>query len=376
MKLPSRNLIYSAIRLRFARKYVIRPLGWTFGVVGVVFLTYFFLWDRHLNEQDLDRFLKYRPVLSTRIFDITGNIIIELPGISHWALRTPEYRRWVTYDEIPPLMRNALLAAEDQRFMSHNGIDYWSLLLRVPLETLTESLRKTLRTWKPQIVKVQGASTIDQQTVQLVYFDKVSGARSLFQKFQKMRMALQLNRDFHGWFGKRAAKKRIFEIFANASYFGESRYGIDAAAEHFFGRKLSDFNNSDLAPEAALLAGMIRSSVKYSPRGDVQYEARARRNGILKIMADVGFIDRENLAVYQRALIKTSPADSTKTIAPAVVQYVLKSQFGKVGEPEVSWRGGITIRTTVNLEAQKNLNEAVAYGVALYRGRQIGRAHV
>lgn len=170
-------------------------------------------------------------------------------------------REWTPLSEIPETVRNAFLAAEDQRFYSHHGIS-----LRRIFAAMLSNLKS--RSYG------QGASTITQQLIKLTH---LSGAKTLSRKAQEAVLALRLER--------KMSKDEILECYLNNVYFGKGAYGVGAAAKVYFGKTPAELSLS----EAALLAGVIKAPSNYAPHVHLE-KSLQRRDYVLRSMADCGYI--------------------------------------------------------------------------------------
>lgn len=338
-------------------------------------LVYINYWHYDFDEKLVDEFLNYKPPLVTEILDRNGETLIELPGIGNWQKRIPEYRRWVKFEDTALLMRNAVLAAEDQHFFKHDGLDYIPGMVRALGENAIATGRASYRAGKLVMIYAEGASTLTQQAIELTILRKfherelrseLSKVEKLKDKIDKMRLAVWLEEKLTKRLGsKDEAKKRIFEIVANVSYCGHGQYGVASASRFFFGKELSELTPT----EAATIAGLFRSPEKYSPyrHGVV---ITARRNGILKVMADWGYISKENLREFYTEPLLPIEHKEPKTEAPAVIQHVLRSLWSLPKQKGIYWENGVTVKSTVDKGIQRLANFALEYGLNLYRERQ------
>lgn len=181
----------------------------------------------------------------------------------------PVYGEWLTYDQIPQNMRNAIIAIEDRRYESHFGIDPKALVRAL---WLAYKYRGTDR-------RLQGASTITQQAARTVF---LSQQYDIKRKLKEMIFAMALER--------RLDKKKILELYLNRVYLGGGAYGIDAASRKFFGHPATELTLS----EAALLAGLAKAPSDYSPSADTQ-AAYGRMKVVLKVMKDTGRASPDNV---------------------------------------------------------------------------------
>ncbi len=258
----------------------------------------------------------------------------------------------VTQQQIPPIVREAVISIEDKRFMTNSGIDLRSLARAAVADVVHGSA-------------VQGASTIEQQFVK----NALPGAqerRTLVEKLREATLAFWLA---HHW-----SKLKILTEYLNTIYFGNGAYGIEAAAQTYFGQEAdhqgcglpgSPLCVQELKPwEAALLAGIIQSPTEYNP---VLYPqaARVRRNVVLGQMYAQGYLDR---AQYEEGTIQ--PLPSPQEIAPPeqpLVDGIDTGYFDDwVGQQvvarygaEKSYYGGLRVRTTLDLGLQRAAEQAV-----------------
>lgn len=190
-----------------------------------------------------------------------ASVVFDVHGESIGTLSSGENRIWTELSDIPLQLQQAFIAAEDQRFYRHRGIN-----LRRILSALLSNIRT--RSY------AQGASTITQQLIKLTH---LSETKTLSRKAQEAWLALQLER--------RMSKDEILECYLNTVYFGRGAYGVTAAAQTYFGKNPTELT----LDECALLAGIIKAPSNYAP--NVQPDRSIdRRNMILQEMAQCGFI--------------------------------------------------------------------------------------
>jgi penicillin-binding protein 1A len=199
---------------------------------------------------DLGPLVRFEFPTIGHVYDTNGHPLIELAS---------EYRQITPYENIPPIVRDAILAAEDQRFFSHNGVDYFSI------PRVLGKVRLRGRAMFPQ-----GGSTITQQLVRGLFLQRLtaldhSTVNMLLRKREEIRLSLWLEEQMLRQFGsKRRAKEEIFARYASFVYMGNGQYGFERAAEYYFGRPLSTFTSDD-ADKAAILAGIAKSPRDYAP---------------------------------------------------------------------------------------------------------------
>jgi penicillin-binding protein 1A len=351
-----------------------------------VWLVHHIYFDRS-RLPDVEPFLRFELPTTGQVYDAQGKVLIELAR---------EYRRVVSYDDVPPVLRHAILAAEDKNFFSHSGVEYRALP-RVVYKTAVHSVAA----WWKGGVKFrlhfpQGGSTLTQQLVR-GYFLRDRSSREngsalfrdnltsrmlsavlgvpttnkLLRKLEEVRLALWLEEEMRRRYGSQEqAKREIFVRAANFNYLGNGRYGFAAGSEYYFGMPLSSYTAED-AGKAALLAGITKSPRAYAPAPGDPRPLR-RRNEILALMARNGYI-AEDLAKRLRAdPLRVATGSPVKTHAPAAIDTIfdeLKQRgTGRFGVEDL-FKGRISVRSTVDERVQTIVNEALENGLALYEAR-------
>ena len=174
----------------------------------------------------------------------------------------PSFGKWLTADEIPEVMKDAMIAVEDRRFHSHFGIDFWRTGGAI-IEGITGSRER-----------VGGTSTISQQLARNVF---LNNNRSIDRKAREAILAMALEAKF--------SKEQILELYLNKVYFGGGAYGIDSASRKFFSHPASELSTA----EAAIIAGLVKAPSRYSPTADVD-AAVGRASVVLRLMKEQGRI--------------------------------------------------------------------------------------
>jgi penicillin-binding protein 1A len=316
------------------RKYI-RLIG--FGAAGVILLTLigayalvcsFVYVAPSLPSVEAMRKVEFQVPL--RVFTASGELIAQIG----------EQRRLpVTYEQIPPLVREAFLAAEDDEFFHHRGIDFGGVLRAVFVNLLTAE-------------KSQGASTITQQAARNMFLtlDK-TWRRKLSELFVTLRMESAFS------------KQEILGLYLNVIFFGQRAYGVAAASETFFGKPLNELSIS----EAATLAGLPQAPSRYNPITNPEL-AQARRGYVLGRMHKLGFIDD---AQYQTARNEPVRARAHAPLYQVEAPYIaemarldIRTRFGAAGE-----NAGYRVYTTVDGRLQTAANRAVRLGLVEYDRR-------
>jgi len=274
-----------------------------------------------------------------------NSVLEDSQGNRIGRLASNQNRIYVKYEEISSHMRAAVIAVEDQRFQTNSGVD----------------IRGIARAFVQDIVQggaVQGGSTITQQFVKNAM--KAQNKRTVFQKLRESALAYHLTRKW--------GKKKILQEYLNSIYFGNGAYGIEAAAQTYFGSVHSGCGTEtkpcagELTPgEAALLAGVIASPSAYDPVAHYA-AARNRRNLVLRKMFEQRYITQE---IYdeERQLALPAPEDvnppSLDVKVPYFVSWVRQQLVDEVG-PQRAFEGGLKIRTTIDLDIQAAAEQAVS----------------
>jgi len=266
----------------------------------------------------------YRPDVMTEIYADDGT------SIGSFAL---EHRVIVTYNQIPPVLRNAVIAIEDRHFESHVGVDVFGIL---------RAAGKDLLEWR----KTQGASTLTQQLSRMLF---LTPDKSFRRKIQEILLAIQIERYF--------TKSQIFTMYANQVDLGHGNFGFEAAAEFFFGKHLNELT----LPEAALLAGIPKTPTAYSPIVHPDL-ARRRRNQVLVAMYETGTINSAQLHEATAAPLGLKIQRWNYTIAPYFVEEVRQFLERKYG-PEAVREKGLRVYTSLNIKTQEVAENALRTGL-------------
>jgi len=277
---------------------------------------------------DLERF---HPSTTTVLYDQKGSII------GSFAL---ERRVVINYDDFAPVLRQAVISIEDKSFESHWGIN----VLRVA-GALWYDLRNHGR--------VQGASTLTMQLARNLFF---SSERTASRKVQEAYLAIQIERAF--------TKQQIFTLYGNQIYLGHGRYGFEAAAQFYFSKHAKDVT----LPEAALLAGLPKGPVAFSPLLAPE-KALHRRNLVLTEMERDGVITHDQAEQARNSPLGLHIPPPETSVAPWFQEEVRRELEKRFGSEQVH-EAGLRVDTTLDLDLQKTANRAVADGLADYERRR------
>ena len=245
----------------------------------------------------------------------------------------------VGYDQIPELVKHAFLAAEDERFFEHHGIDYLGVVRAVLIDFLSGD-------------KTQGASTITMQAARNMFLNLDKTYR---RKLQETFVTYRMEHEF--------SKQEIFGLYLNVIFFGQRAYGVAAAAEAFFGKSLDKL---DVA-EAATIAGVPKAPSRYNPIVDPQL-ATGRRAYVLRRMRELGYIDAATAeAANKEPMQARAHAPLYDVEAPYVAEMArleLRQRFGANAET-----AGYRVYTTIDGRLQASANRAVRVGLIEYDRR-------
>jgi len=266
----------------------------------------------------------FRPAGVTRIYSADQVLLAEL----YTENRVP-----VPLQVIPDYLKQGIIATEDRHFYEHAGVD---------LQGILRAIIQDIRVGE----FVQGASTITQQLARTLF---LSPRKSLIRKFKEAFLAFQIER--------RYTKDEILELYLNQIYFGSGAYGVEAAAQTFFGKPVCDLTLA----ESALIAGMPKSPSRYSPLVNAAL-ALQRRSLVLQQMARSGVITQEQVKAADASPLNCAKGPRIRTKAPYFVAYVRSILEKKFGDAPL-YRQGLTVHTTLNHKMQLAAEEAVTNGL-------------
>ncbi|HDP81213.1 MAG TPA: PBP1A family penicillin-binding protein [Spirochaetes bacterium] len=316
----------------------------------------YFLFIYHRSYALLTSIEHYNPSLSTRLYDVNGELISEL---------FQENRDYIAIEQVPPGVVQAFLSAEDRNFYAHRGFDISSILRALMVDILTGEIR-------------QGGSTITQQLVKQVY---TGSERSVRRKIIELLLAREMERRYD--------KDAILEMYLNQIYFGHGVYGVKSAARFFFNLDISRLTSA----HGAVLAAIPSAPMKYSPLRNPSLCMHLSRN----IFAAIPAVFKKDLsgenvdfasfwAGFLDEIRTLPPTLSSRSRrfdrAPYFTEHVRRILIARYGEKKV-YNGGLKVYTTLDLrcqiEAQEIMNAAlkkqnrVASWSNQYRLRNIDR---
>lgn len=276
---------------------------------------------------------------TSTIYDRTGTKIL-------YEIHGEENRHVITHEAIPNVVRDSTIAAEDAHFYSHPGVD------------ITAMLRAALVNFRNQEID-QGASTITQQLARALF---LSREKSWVRKIREIVLAVQIESRF--------TKDEILDLYLNTVPYGSNAYGIEAAAQAFFGKPASDLS----LDEAATLAVLPNAPTTLSPYSKNKDELIEKKNALLEKMYSLGSITQEEKEVAQneKTLSKIVPAQN-RIVAPHFVFYVMQKLEALFSRERLETEG-FKIITTLDLDLQEKAENVVKIGVKknLARGASNG----
>jgi penicillin-binding protein 1A len=378
--------VYRTSRLvRIASLLAAVPVGLV--LCGMIYISY-----SRTDLPDLDAFLRFGPPTTGHIYDSNGHVLIELGK---------ERREIIQYKDIPDVLWQAILSAEDEDFFFHSGVDY-SVFPRLFLKTNFRALLSRGRGPNGENAAAfpQGGSTITQQLVRGYFLQKListkssntlqhpnlfshvlafaigaPGANKVLLKIEEMRLSLWIEGEMQKRYGsKRRAKEELLARYASFIYLGNGRYGFASASQYYFGIPLSAFTPAD-ADKAALLAGITKSPGEYAPTPADNPKPLRRRNQILALMVKNHFISAEAAHTSQQIPIRLAAHANGPSEAPAAVGNVLEelkaldaSLAPRVGM-NLLLEGHIQVYSTIDDRIQRCANAALENGLSLYEKR-------
>ena len=312
---------------RFLKKFAVKQIlalgAGLMLVAGLMFGGFLYYLGSDLPEVE-DTLVNPEYSLPSKIYDRQGQLVEEV---------FIKRRKLIEYKELPPYLINGLIAKEDSRFFDHHGID--------PLRMLKAGWINLL-CW----CKKQGASTLTQQTARQFF---LTLRRTWVRKFKEILLALSIERQL--------SKEQILTLYLNKVNFGDA-YGVSAAAEYYFDKKVGDLSLS----ESGVLVGLLPSPNKFKPTRNLQL-SKKQRNIVLSRMAEEGFITRsEQMAAASEPIIlaeRSNPRNEAVAYYVELVRRQLLEQFGT----KKLYEGGLRVYTAMDISYQIAAHEELAAGL-------------
>ncbi|MFH1684458.1 MAG: PBP1A family penicillin-binding protein [Candidatus Margulisiibacteriota bacterium] len=272
---------------------------------------------------DVEAINSYIPSETTMIFSADGKVLARL--------HQEENRQVVPLSKISIFMQRAVIATEDPKFYSHHGLDFFGII-RAAIKNVVYGRI------------VEGGSTITQQLARNLFLTR---RKTILRKLAEIVLAMQIER--------RYTKEEILELYLNQVYFGHNAYGIESAANLYFGKPAADL---DLA-ESALLAGIIRGPELYSPYRNFK-GSKIRQIHVLNKLLEHDLVDDREAKLAAIRSLDFSPKNLKRIgeVAPYFISHVLKMLIEKYGEDMV-YHGGLSVFTTLDTSKQTAAEEVI-----------------
>jgi penicillin-binding protein 1A len=266
----------------------------------------------------------YRPSITTRVYADNNELIDEF---------FLEDRKVIKYEDIPKMVIQAFVASEDARFFQHSGFD---------MQSMSRAFFKNIEAGKI----VQGGSTITQQVAKALY---LSPEKSYIRKIKEALLAYKIDRYL--------TKEEIITLYLNHIYLGHGTYGVEAAAQGYFGKSARNLS----LPEAAMLAGLPKAPSNYSPYLHPE-RAYQRQAYVLNRMLEDGYITQREKDRALSSVVKLRSIKPKDKIAPYFIENIRRYIQEKYGS-DVLYKEGLEVYTTLNIQMQKAARDAVEQGL-------------
>lgn len=286
------------------------------GLIGYIFVI--FNGQKQL-EENKD---KMEMAQASTLYDVNNQVVTKMPGVN---------RELVDYNELPKMLVNAFVATEDRRFWEHSGVDLWSVGRAIVKDVVARSA-------------VEGGSTITQQLAKNMF---LTADKTFFRKGTEMSMALAMENQY--------TKEEIMGMYLNRIFFGNNSWGVKSAAKRYFG--VTDMKDLKLW-QMATLAGMPKAPSVYNPISNPE-KSKDRRAVVLQLMMEQGYIteaEKNEAAAVDYTPVDKQAKSETKPYQ-SYIDYLAKEAEEVAGITEDKLlRGGYKIYTTMNAEAQRNMD--------------------
>jgi len=278
---------------------------------------------------------EYQPRQTSKLYAADGRFIAEL-GL--------ERRTLLKLDQIPPLLRNAFVATEDKRFYQHHGVDFY----RMPGAILADIKRRSF---------AEGFSTITMQLARNIFPERLSREKSVLRKLKEIKVARAIE--------ARYSKDKILELYLNQIPLGNGAFGVETAAQRYFGKSARDLNLAEMAT----LAGLPKAPERYNPRRSPEREIQ-RRNTILEVMREQGIISDADASLAKAYPLQLARKSEAGDVAPYFVEWIrqqLEQQFG-----QRLYEQGLKVYTTLDVDLQSAAERALENQLRAVEGGKFG----
>ena len=328
--MPSRHSSKRTQRKTSFLRRCLRGLLAAVALAGVFLLaaasTGAYLLYQHFTEvlPDINQLKSYQPSLITTVYADDDTPITQF---------FVERRVLIPLDKIPAALKEATLAVEDARFYTHEGVDFIGIARAAWSNVQAGEV-------------VEGASTITQQVAKMLF---LTHRKTLERKVREIILASRMEHLL--------TKDEILEIYLNQTYYGHGAYGVEAAANVFFGKHVGDLT----LDEVTLITGLPKAPTAYSPYNAPERALR-RRTHVLRRMVETGTITPEEEQRAQAAPLRLRPRQEMTVKAPYFIEHVrryLEEQYGST----LLYRGGMKVYTTLDLSLQEAAEDALRKGL-------------
>jgi len=315
------------MRVRWITSFIVFVL--TLGTLGALVLAFAAL-VAYPTLPSLEALTDYRPKIPLRVYSSDGVLLGEFGQ---------ERRALVQIEQVPRVLSQAILAAEDERFYQHGGVDYVGVLRAAYSNFVSGGAR-------------QGASTITMQVARNFFLTK---EKTLTRKFNEALLAFKIEHSL--------SKDKILEIYINQIYLGQRAYGFASAAQTYFGKNIEQLSLA----EAAMLAGLPKAPSRLNPISSTK-RAQARQRYVLKRMQDLGFIDAKQSEAAEREPVKVKRQHQEYAVGADFLAEMVRQLIYEQYQEETYTRG-FRVFTTVRSQDQELAYQAVRGGVLEYDRR-------
>ena len=273
---------------------------------------------------DISTLRRNNPSQATRVYDRNGLLVSEF---------YVEKRILTGLNDIPGLLRQATIAVEDAQFYQHGGINY---------EGIIRAMFENLKAGRV----VQGGSSITQQLAKALL---LTPEKTMGRKLKEAMLSLEIEKNY--------SKNEIFEIYLNQVYYGHGSYGVAAAAETYFGKRLNELTLAEMA----MISGLPKAPTNYSPYNNIE-KAKTRRSHVLNRLVAVGAITEKDRDKADKEPIRLSGFKKAANKAAWFGEHVRRYLEKKYGST-VLYRGGLRVDTTLDLKFQEQADIAARDGL-------------
>ncbi len=305
-------------------------MGGTAMAIGFIVFLYFFIFKDLTSPTKLG---EYDIPLATKIYDRNGTLLFDIFA--------EENRTYIPLSDIPLHLQQATIAIEDKTFYQHQGVNPIGGILRAAIATITGR-------------QLQGGSTITQQLVKNAL---LSSERTVQRKLREIVLAILVEMQY--------PKEKILELYLNQVPYGGTAWGVESAAQKYFGKRAKELTLA----ESALLAGLPQAPSLYSPFGPHPERAKERQKDVLRRMVEDKYITQEDAdaAINEPLVYK----QETNIKAPHFIMYVKHLLEQKYGQARVE-RGGLRVTTTLDLPLQEYAQATVAAEIKSLERLRVG----